>query len=80
MLSSTRLGVLSGHGLPDRVHRAALGRIARAYAELCVAVKDPKNRYEAAATLLGGERPFGQINLLRQIFGMAEVEDENEVT
>jgi ABC-type nitrate/sulfonate/bicarbonate transport system substrate-binding protein len=75
VLSSTRLGALSGHGLPDRVHRAALRRIVRAYAELCAAVKDPKNRYEAAATLLGGERPFGQISLLRQIFGMAEVED-----
>jgi conserved oligomeric Golgi complex subunit 6 len=44
--------------------------MAHAYAELCAAVKDPKNRYEAAATLLGGERPFGQVNLLWQIFGI----------
>jgi conserved oligomeric Golgi complex subunit 6 len=76
VLHSTRLAALSGHGVPDRVHRSALGRLARAYAQLCAAVKDPKNRYEAATTLLGGERPFGQVNLLWQIFGIEEDETE----
>jgi hypothetical protein len=76
VLHSARLAAINGHGLPDRVHRAALSRLARAYAQLCAAVKDPKNRYEAAVTLLGGARPFGQVNLLWQIFGMEEDEED----
>ncbi|TFY57091.1 hypothetical protein EVJ58_g7236 [Rhodofomes roseus] len=32
----------------------------------------PENRYEAAATLLGSERPFGQVHLLWQIFGLQD--------
>ena len=38
----------------------------------------PENRYEAAATLLGGERPFGQVHLLRQIFGLGEGDAEED--
>ncbi|KAJ7919033.1 oligomeric complex COG6-domain-containing protein [Mycena leptocephala] len=37
-----------------------------------VQVKKPENKYEAASTLLGSERPFGQVNLLWQIFGLEE--------
>ena len=44
--------------------------MVRAYELICEAVKKPENRYEAASTLLGSERPFGQVNLLWQIFGL----------
>ena len=39
---------------------------------ICEEVKKPGNKYEAASTLLGSERPFGQIHLLWQIFGLEE--------
>jgi hypothetical protein len=35
-------------------------------------VRKPENRYEAASMLLGSERPFGQVHLLWQIFGLEE--------
>jgi hypothetical protein len=77
VLHSPRLMRLTGGGSPHAlVHRAALERVARAYRRLCEAVRDPKNRYEAAATLLGSERPFGQVNLLLQIFGLGEEVEE----
>jgi len=56
------------------VHHAALERLASSYQQLCEEVKRPGNRYEAAATLLGSERPFGQIRLLWQIFGLQDRE------
>lgn len=40
-------------------------------------MRKPENKYEAAATVLGSERPFGQVHLLWQIFGIQE-EDEGE--
>jgi hypothetical protein len=40
---------------------------------ICEEVKKPENKYEAASTLLGSERPFGQVHLLWQIFGLEEV-------
>ena len=39
---------------------------------ICEEVKKPVNKYEAASTLLGSERPFGQVHLLWQIFGLEE--------
>ena len=49
---------------------------------ICEEVKKPENKYEAASTLLGSERPFGQVHLLWQIFGLeeegVEAEDEEE--
>ena len=45
---------------------------------ICEEVKRPENRYEAAATLLGSERPFGQVHLVWQIFGLEEEEEEEE--
>jgi hypothetical protein len=39
-------------------------------------VREPQSRYEAAATLLGGERPFGSVTTLWQIFGIDEDEGE----
>jgi hypothetical protein len=76
VLAAPRLAALRGHGLPARVHRAALARLAQAYARLCAAVKDPRSGYEAGATLLGGARPFGQVGMVWQIFGVEEGEGE----
>ena len=42
---------------------------------ICEKVKKPENKYEAASTLLGSERPFGQVHLLWQIFGLEEEEE-----
>jgi hypothetical protein len=40
-------------------------------------VHDPQSRYEAAATLLGAERPFGSVAALWQIFGIDEENGES---
>ena len=47
---------------------------------VCEEVKKPENKYEAASTLLGSERPFGQVHLLWQIFGLEEegIETDHE--
>lgn len=49
------------------------------YRSICTAVRAPENRYEAAATLLGQERPFGQVGMLCQIFGLSDEEMEEGV-
>ena len=41
---------------------------------ICEEVKKPENKYEAASIILGSERPFGQVHLLWQIFGLKEEE------
>jgi hypothetical protein len=41
-------------------------------------VRDPRSRYEAAATLLGAERPFGSVAALWQIFGIDEEGGEDD--
>ena len=41
---------------------------------ICEEVKKPGNKYEAASTLLGSERRFGQVHLLWHIFGLEEEE------
>jgi len=61
-----------------QIHRDALARLAKTYGMICEEVKRPENRYEAAATLLGSERPFGQVHLVWQIFGLEEEEEEEE--
>jgi len=43
---------------------------------ICAEVKKPENKYEAGATLLGSERPFGQVHLLWKIFGLEGEEIE----
>ncbi|KAJ3994990.1 oligomeric complex COG6 [Lentinula boryana] len=73
--SSPRLSRLTLQRLHTQIHHAALGRMAKAYGMICEKVRRKENRYEAAATLLGTERPFGQVGLLWQIFGLKE-EDE----
>jgi len=50
--------------------------VAKAYSKLCEEVRKPENRYEAASTLLGTERPFGQVGVLWAIFGLEEESDE----
>ena len=76
-----RLAQLSVQALAQRVHRAALGRLVRTYRWFCEEVRRPESRYEAAATVLGSERPFGQVHLLWQIFGIeGEEESDQEVS
>lgn len=75
---SPRLATLSSAVIAARVHRAASSRLVRAYERLCAEVRAPRARYEAGSVLLGRERPFGQVGLLLQIFGLTE-EDEGEV-
>ncbi|KAJ7225913.1 oligomeric complex COG6 [Mycena pura] len=70
VVQSQRLALLTAQRLHMQIHQAALRRMARSYQLICEQVKKPENRYEAAATLLGSERPFGQVNLLWQIFGL----------
>ncbi|KAI6164060.1 oligomeric complex COG6 [Pisolithus thermaeus] len=74
-VSSPRLAPLSSAAIAGRVHRAALRRLVRAYGSLCEEVKSGKARYEAGSVLLGRERPFGQVGLLWQIFGLVEEGD-----
>ncbi|KZT09589.1 oligomeric complex COG6 [Laetiporus sulphureus 93-53] len=80
VVESPRLAQLTVQSLAARVHQAALQRLAGAYRRLCEEVRRPENRYEAAATLLGSERPFGQVHLLYQIFGLHEPEQVDETT
>lgn len=72
VVQSHRLSQLTAQRLHTHIHHAALERVARAYQKICEEVRRPENRYEAAATLLGSERPFGQVHLLWQIFGLDE--------
>ncbi|KAH8107098.1 oligomeric complex COG6 [Cristinia sonorae] len=75
---SPRLAQLTVQSLSTHIHQKALERLVKTYKWFCEEVKRPENRYEAAATLLGSERPFGQVHLLYQIFGIEEVESESE--
>lgn len=75
VVQSPRLQHLTVQRLHTQIHQAALERMARAYKVICEEVKRPENRYEAASTLLGSERPFGQAHLLWQIFGLEDSED-----
>lgn len=76
IIHSPRLSRLTVPRLEAQVHHAALERVAQAYQHLAEAVRKPDNKYEASSTLLGSERPFGQVHLLRQIFGLEERESE----
>ncbi|KAF8902805.1 oligomeric complex COG6-domain-containing protein [Gymnopilus junonius] len=78
VVQSPRLAQLTVQRLHTKVHQDALARLVRTYKMICDEVKDPRNRYEAASTLLGSERPFGQVHLLWQVFGLEEEEETNE--
>lgn len=70
VVRSRRLSLLTVQSLHSRVHQAALERVAGTYERICEEVKKGENKYEAGATVLGSERPFGQVRLLWQIFGL----------
>ncbi len=72
VVQSQRLSHLSVQRLHSTIHQAALERMAQGYKIICDEVRKPENKYEAASTLLGSERPFGQVHLLWQIFGLEE--------
>ncbi|KAK7473122.1 Golgi transport complex subunit 6 [Stygiomarasmius scandens] len=72
VVHSSRLSSLTLQRLHNKIHQTALTRMAKAYEVICEQVRMKENRYEAASTLLGGERPFGQVALLWQIFGLRE--------
>ncbi|KAI8989800.1 oligomeric complex COG6 [Trametes punicea] len=81
VVQSRRLGRLAVQSVAGRVQQAALERVAATYERICEEVRRPENKYEAGATLLGSERPFGQVRLLWQIFGLegrGEGEGEGE--
>ena len=74
VVHSSRLSQLTVQKLQSKIHHDALVRLAKTYQMICEEVKKPENKYEAASTLLGSERPFGQVHLLWQIFGLEEEE------
>ncbi|KAI0373041.1 oligomeric complex COG6 [Pilatotrama ljubarskyi] len=77
VVQSRRLGQLRVQSVAARVHQAALERVAETYERICEEVKRAENKYEAGATLLGSERPFGQVRLLWQIFGLPQERGES---
>ena len=77
-MHSPRLAQLTVQKLHGKIHQDALAKLAKTYRMICDEVKKPGNRYEAASTLLGSERPFGQVHLLWQIFGLEEEESDEE--
>ncbi|KAG2052769.1 oligomeric complex COG6 [Suillus hirtellus] len=77
VVHSPRLSALTSPSLHSTIHRVSLARVTKAYAQLCEEVRKPENRYEAASTLLGMERPFGQAGVLWAIFGLEEEGEES---
>ena len=77
VVHSPRLAQLTVQKLHNKIHQDALARLAKSYRLICDEVRKPENRYEAASTLLGSERPFGQVHLLWQIFGLEEEGEES---
>lgn len=73
VLSSPRLALLTVPRLATLIHRSALKKIGHAYGRVCDEVRKPKNKYEFATTLLGSQRPFGQMNVLWQVLGVQDV-------
>ena len=77
VVRSQRFSALSDQRLHHRIHTSALRRLANAYESLCTQVKEPKNGYEGASTLLNGQRPFGVKAVLLQVLGL---ESDNDAT
>lgn len=73
VVSSPQLALLTVPRLATLIHRSALKELGNHYEKICVAIKDPKNRYEFASTLLGGQRPFGQMDVLWQVMGVEDL-------
>ncbi|KAG7088505.1 hypothetical protein E1B28_012492 [Marasmius oreades] len=76
VVQSPRLSYLTVQRLQTKIHHAALAKMAKTYENICEQVRRKENKYEAASTLLGSERPFGQVGLVWQIFGLQEDGDE----
>ncbi|KAG9308405.1 oligomeric complex COG6 [Chiua virens] len=76
VISPPRLFPLSSSLLAGQVHHGALRRVVCAYSALCEEVRreSTRGKYVAGSVVLGRERPFGQAELLRQIFGLEEEE------
>ncbi|KAF5323969.1 hypothetical protein D9611_008423 [Ephemerocybe angulata] len=80
VLSSARIAPLASAGMAERVHKRALGRVARVYEEVCAVVRgdaggrwgERKGGYEAGSVVVGSERPWGRGDLVRQVFGVEE--------
>ncbi|KAH0826947.1 oligomeric complex COG6 [Lanmaoa asiatica] len=74
VISSPRLSPLFSSLLTGHVHRGALRRLVCAYSALCeeVRAESARGKYVAGSVVLGRERPFGQVELLRQVFGLEE--------
>ncbi|KAF8431614.1 oligomeric Golgi complex subunit 6 [Boletus edulis BED1] len=74
VIASPRLFPLSSALLAGQVHRGALRRLVHAYGALCDAVRaeSARGKYVAGSVVLGRERPFGQVELLRQIVGLED--------
>ncbi|KAF8583843.1 oligomeric complex COG6 [Ramaria rubella] len=70
VLSSPRLTLLTVPRLATLIHRSALKKIAETYNRICDEVRKPENKYEFATTLLGSQRPFGQMSVLWQVLGV----------
>lgn len=78
VVHSSRLSHLTSQRLHNQIHKDALKRVVKAYEAICEAVLKAESKYEAGATLLGGERPFGRGDLLRSVFGIEDDESEEE--
>lgn len=78
VVQSPRLAQLTVQRMHAKIHQEALARLAKTYKTICEEIKKPENRYEAASTLLGRERPFGQVHLLWQVFGLEEEDYDDE--
>lgn len=72
VLSSPRLTLLTVPRLATLIHRSTLKQIGIAYSRVCDEVRKSENKYEFATTLLGSQRPFGQMNVLWQVLGVQD--------
>ena len=77
VVHSPRLAQLIVQKSHSQIHQEALARLAMAYRAICVEARKPGNKYEAAETHLGSERPFGQVHLLWKVFGLEGEEDRD---
>ncbi|THH11854.1 hypothetical protein EW145_g400 [Phellinidium pouzarii] len=66
----SRLVPLLDRRLAENVHHAALHSLVDVYERICAEVRRPENKYEAANTILGAQRPFGNLSALKQILGV----------
>ncbi|EJD05807.1 oligomeric complex COG6 [Fomitiporia mediterranea MF3/22] len=78
VLHPPRLSHLLNQHLASHIHHSALRKLVSAYELLCSEVRRPENRYEAANTILGAQRPFGSLVALRQVLGVEEEDNDKD--